>query len=99
MREGQGSTSFRLLLSGPLRASGLWRPYFFMRGPLILFPDTASALVDELDRMFPEQPATPKTSREEDLAHGAKRDLILFLKQWRSQSREARPTIVRRSRR
>jgi hypothetical protein len=66
---------------------------------VILFPDSASALVDELDRMFPERPATPKTSREEDLAHGAKRELIGFLKHWRETSRTASPPTVRRSRR
>lgn len=66
---------------------------------MILFPDSASALVDELDRMFPERPATPKTSREEDLAHGAKRELIHFLKTWKENSRKASPPVVRRSRR
>jgi hypothetical protein len=66
---------------------------------VILFPDTASALVDELDRMFPERPATPKTNREEDLAHGAKRELIHFLQTWRENSRKASPQVVRRSRR
>lgn len=66
---------------------------------MILFPDTASALVDELDRMFPERPPSPKTNREDDLAHGAKRELIHFLKQWRESSRTASPPIVRRSRR
>lgn len=66
---------------------------------MILFPDSASALVDELDRMFPERPATPKTNREEDLANGAKRELVLFLKTWRDKSREASPLIPRRSRR
>lgn len=65
----------------------------------LLFPDSASALVDELDRMFPEKPATPKTSREEDLAHGAKRELIHTLKRWRDDSRKASTPIVRRSRR
>jgi hypothetical protein len=66
---------------------------------VILFPDTASALVDELDRMFPERPASPKTTREEDLAHGAKRELIHFLKTWRENSRKASPLVVRRPRR
>jgi hypothetical protein len=66
---------------------------------VILFPDTASALVDELDRMFPERPPTPKTTREEDLAHGAKRELIQTLKRWRDDSRKARHPIERRVRR
>lgn len=66
---------------------------------MILFPESASALVDELDRMFPEKPATPKTSREDDLAHGAKRELIHFLKNWRENSKSAAEPIVRRSRR
>lgn len=52
-----------------------------------LFPDSASALVDELDAMFPERVSSPETSREEDLHHGGKRELINFLKQWRAQAR------------
>lgn len=51
------------------------------------FPDTASALVDVLDRMFPEKANSPDSSREHDLHYGGKRDLILFLKEWRERSR------------
>lgn len=65
----------------------------------ILFPDSASALIDELDRIYPERPASPKTNREEDLAYGAKRELIHFLRQWRENSRKASTPIVRRPRR
>lgn len=66
---------------------------------MILFPDSASVLVDELDRMFPERPPSPKTTREEDLNLGAKRELIHFLRTWRENSRKASQPIVRRSRR
>lgn len=80
-----------------------WRlggPIFSREAPLhILFPDTAAALVDELDRMFPEKPSTPETTREEDLAYGAKRGLVIFLKKWREDTRNGRPQIVRRQRR
>lgn len=75
-------------------------PIFSCEAPLtILFPDTANALVDELDRMFPEKPSSTKTTREEDLVHGAKRDLIIFLKKWRDDTRNGAPQIVRRQRR
>lgn len=52
-----------------------------------LFPDSASALLDELDAMFPEKVSSPETSREEDLHYGGKRDLINFLYSWRAQAR------------
>lgn len=64
-----------------------------------LFPETASALIDELDRIYPEKPASPERSREEDIAYGAKRELVLFLKRWRESARAARPAITRRPRR
>lgn len=64
-----------------------------------LFPDTADQLVDELLRIVPERPSTPKTSRDEDLAHGGKRELVLFLKSWRDKARAETPPIIRRHRR
>lgn len=66
---------------------------------MALFPDSASALVDELERMFPEKASSPDSSREHDLHHGGKRDLILFLRGWRDQSRDARPKGQSRVRR
>ena len=66
----------------------------------ILFPDSATALLDELDRMFPEKATSPESSRDHDLFYGGKRDLILFLKDWRERSRSTRQkgqsSIVRR---
>lgn len=62
-------------------------------------PDSASALIDELDRMFPEKASSPESSRDHDLFYGGKRDLILFLKDMRELSRSTRQkgnSIVRR---
>lgn len=53
-------------------------------------PDSAFALIDELERMFPERASTPESNREHDLFYGGKRDLILFLKDWRERSRGTR---------
>lgn len=40
--------------------------------------------------MFPEKASSPESSRDLDLFHGGKRDLILFLKEWRERNRSAR---------
>lgn len=63
------------------------------------FPDSADQLLDELIRRVPERPSTPKTSREEDVAHGAQRELVLSLIRWRDEARREIPLIPRRPRR
>lgn len=49
------------------------------------FPESASALVDQLDKMFPERPAQPEETPIEIHRSAAKRELVLFLKQWRDR--------------
>jgi quinol monooxygenase YgiN len=49
------------------------------------FPNSASALVDELDRMFPERPAEAGQTEIEIHRTAAKRELVLILKHWRDQ--------------
>jgi hypothetical protein len=57
---------------------------------MALLPDSAAALIDELDRMFPEKASSPESTRDHDLYYGGKRDLILFLKEWRERTRSTR---------
>lgn len=50
---------------------------------MAIFPESATALVDELDKMFPERPAEAGQSEVEIHRAAAKRELVLFLKHWR----------------
>lgn len=61
------------------------------------FPSTARELLMELDRIVPEK--VPEVG--DDLLtihrHAAKRELVLFLKNWEERSRrDPKPRIVRR---
>lgn len=49
------------------------------------FPESAVALVDELDKIFPERPAEAGQSEIEIHRAAAKREVVLFLKHWRDQ--------------
>ncbi|EQB10413.1 hypothetical protein L284_17120 [Novosphingobium lindaniclasticum LE124] len=57
-------------------------PLFFPRIPL-KFPDSAVALVDELDRLVPERVPEAGDSMESIQRQAGKRELVLFLKNWR----------------
>ncbi|WJY17667.1 hypothetical protein QQS45_08400 [Alteriqipengyuania flavescens] len=50
-------------------------------------PGSVNELIDELDAAYPEQPSSPETSREDDLARGGIRQLIIKLKQRRDHAR------------
>lgn len=63
------------------------------------FPDTALALLLELERRHPEKVASPKTSRDEDLFYGGKRELIRHIREWYEKSKADKPTAVHRPRR
>lgn len=52
------------------------------------FPIRASALVDELDRIYPERVPKSDATMNEIQRHAGARELVLFLKQWRDRSRE-----------
>lgn len=60
-------------------------------------PDTASGLIDELDRLVPER--VPEVGESEIAIHryAAKRELVLLLKHWREAAK--RDPALRRSRR
>jgi len=51
------------------------------------FPDSATALVDELDRLVPERVPEAGDSMEAIQRYAGKRELVLFLQHWRDQMR------------
>lgn len=51
------------------------------------FPDSATALVDELDRLVPERVPEAGDSMEAIQRYAGKRELVLFLMHWRDQMR------------
>jgi hypothetical protein len=61
------------------------------------FPDTAVGLIDELDRMYPERLPEIGDSLEAVHRRAGNREVVLFLKQWRGQTRRD-PVVRRRSR-
>ena len=51
------------------------------------FPHTATALVEELDRLFPEKLPEVGDSLEAIHRHAGKREVVLFLKHWRDAAK------------
>lgn len=49
------------------------------------FPETAAALVEELDRLFPERVPEIGDSMEAIQRYAGRRELILFLKNWQGK--------------
>lgn len=47
------------------------------------FPESAVALVDELDRLYPERLPEKGESMEDYQRHAGRREVVLFLKHWR----------------
>lgn len=76
--------------------AGMGWPYFFKRF-IMQLPDSAYALIDELDRIFPERLPELGDELESIQRYAGKREVVLFLKQWANRSRQAAPQI--RSRR
>jgi hypothetical protein len=60
------------------------------------FPDTAVALVDELDRLVPERVPEAGDSMESIQRYAGKRELVLFLQNWRDALKR---DVVRKARR
>jgi len=76
---------------------GLSGPYFFAeRHPFMKFPDSAVALVDELNRLVPERVPEAGESMESIQRQAGKRELVLFLNHWRDA---AKRDVVRKERR
>jgi hypothetical protein len=68
---------------GSFRGRPNRRPLFFLEQPPLKFPDSAVALVDELDRLVPERVPEAGDSMESIQRQAGKRELVLFLKNWR----------------
>lgn len=49
------------------------------------FPTSSLELLDELDRLVPERVPQAGDTMEEIQRYGGKRELVLFLKNWRDQ--------------
>ena len=52
-------------------------------------PDSSYALIDELDRIFPEKLPEPNESLESIQRHAGKREVVLFLKHWAETARRS----------
>jgi hypothetical protein len=61
------------------------------------FPETATALLDIIDRMVPEKVPEPADTMEVIQRYAGKRELVLQLRQLQAQSRTT--TIAKRPRR
>lgn len=59
-------------------------------------PETASALIDELNRLVPERVPEAGESMESIQRHAGKRELVLLLMYWRDA---AKREVVRKDRR
>lgn len=68
---------------GRLRLTVRAAPFFSFWSRTLKFPDTAVALVDELDRLVPERVPEAGDSMESIQRYAGKRELVLFLKNWR----------------
>lgn len=53
------------------------------------FPTSSLELLDELDRMVPERVPQAGDSMEDIQRYAGKRELVLFLKNWRDQMQRA----------
>lgn len=54
-------------------------------------PNTSVELIDDLDRMFPEQVPQAGDSMETIQRYAGKRELVLLLKHWRDATKKDRP--------
>lgn len=79
----------------PGRPHSSSRPPIFSE-PSLKFPDSAVALVDELDRLYPERVPELGDTPESIQRQAGKRELVLFLKYWRDA---AKRDVVRKVRR
>jgi len=78
--------------------AALERPPIFSGAPVTLqFPHTASALLEELERLVPERVPEAGDSMEAIQRYAGKRELVLMLKNWRDAAKRAadRPTKPR----
>jgi hypothetical protein len=58
-------------------------------------PESATALIDELDRLYPERLPEVGAAAEEIHRYAGKREVVLFLKHWRDTA--GRPAVIKRS--
>lgn len=62
------------------------------------FPNTVSELLTQLDTMFSEVVATPKSSHDDIMFESGQRSVVLFLKQWRERADDPPPVPRQRGR-
>ena len=60
-------------------------------------PDSAMALIDELDKIIPERVPEVNATMEDIQRYAGKRELVLLLKHWRDAAKK--DPVVQRSRR